>query len=138
MMLKGVLFIFFFILFPVFYHQTSLFLQNLKIQIEYTILALILSHLYEENPFLCSTIEPLYCSSHAMVVGGIRFINIVDSGTPTGTTYQYFMRNSNHAFHTFTYNFPLERIEPFLSVHRITESPAWSRWAIDRYKKNIL
>ena len=70
-MLQGVLFIFFFILFIVFYHQTSLFLQNLKIQIEFTILALIVSHLHEENLSLCSTLEPLYCSSYATIVEGL-------------------------------------------------------------------
>ena len=41
--------------------------------------------MYEENPSLCSTLEPLYCSSHATAVGGIRFINFVDSG-PTYDT----------------------------------------------------
>ena len=40
------------------------------------------NHLYEENPSLCSTLEPLYCNSHATTVGGIRFINIVDFGIP--------------------------------------------------------
>ena len=44
------------------------------------------NHLHEENPSLCSTLEPLYCSSHAIAVGGIRFINFVDSGYPPCTT----------------------------------------------------
>ena len=39
--------------------------------------------LCKENPSPCSTIEPLYCSSFATTVGGIRIINFVDSGTPT-------------------------------------------------------
>ena len=41
------------------------------------------NHLHEENPSLCSTLERLYCSSHATAIGGIRFINFVDSGYPT-------------------------------------------------------
>ena len=64
--------------------KTSLFLPNLKIQIEFTILALTTNHLCKENPSLCSTLEPLYYSSYATTVGGIRFINFVDSGPPIG------------------------------------------------------
>ena len=30
---------------------------------------------------MCSTLEPLYYSSFATAVGGIRIINFVDSGT---------------------------------------------------------
>ena len=41
------------------------------------------NHLHEENPSLCSTLEPLYYSSHAATVGGITFINFVDSGPPS-------------------------------------------------------
>ena len=29
---------------------------------------------------MCSTLEPLYCSSYATTVGGIRFIDFIDSG----------------------------------------------------------
>ena len=58
-----------------------MFLPNLKIQNEFTILALTATHLCEENPSLCSTLEPLYYSSHATAVGEIQFINFVDSGT---------------------------------------------------------
>ena len=65
--------------------KTSLFLPNLKIQIEFTILALTANHLCEENPSLCSTLEPLYCSSYATAIGGIKFINFVDSGPLTVT-----------------------------------------------------
>ena len=32
---------------------------------------------------MCSTLEPLYCNCIATAVGGVRFINIVDSGQPT-------------------------------------------------------
>ena len=44
------------------------------------------NHVHEENPSLCSTLEPLYCISHATAVRGIRFINIVDSEPPPCTT----------------------------------------------------
>ena len=36
----------------------------------------------KKNPSLCSTLEPLYYSSHATAIGRIRFINFVDSGYP--------------------------------------------------------
>ena len=39
----------------------------------------------QRNPSLCSTLEPLYYNSYAMVVGGIRFINFVDFGMPYRT-----------------------------------------------------
>ena len=48
---------------------------------------------------------------------------------------QYFIRNSNHAFHTFTYNFPLNEFNHIFSIHRIMESPTWFlRPIIDIYR----
>ena len=41
------------------------------------------NHLHEENPSLCSTLEPLYYSSHATAVGGIRFTILLIPGHPT-------------------------------------------------------
>ena len=58
------------------------FYHHLKIQTKFTILAFTTSHLCEENTSLCSTLEPLYCNIIATVVGGIRFINFVDSSIP--------------------------------------------------------
>ena len=58
-------------LFSVLNPKTSLFLPNLKIQIEiHHFLSLIVNHLCKENPSLCSILEPLYCSSFATIVGG--------------------------------------------------------------------
>ena len=54
-----------------FHHQNPLFSSNLKIQNKFTILALTANHLHEENPSLCSTLEPLYYGSYATVVGEI-------------------------------------------------------------------
>ena len=59
-----------------------LFLPKTQNPNKFTILNLTVNHLCEENPSLYSTLDPLYCSSHATSIGGIRFINFVDSGTP--------------------------------------------------------
>ena len=83
LMLQGVLFYISLHFISSFQPSNPLFLPNLKIQIEFTILNLIANHLCEENSSLCSTLEPLYYSSHATVVGGIRFINFVDSRPPS-------------------------------------------------------
>ena len=63
--------------------KTSLFLSKIKIQNKFTSLNLTASHLHEQNSSMCSTLQSLYCSSHATTVGGIRFLNNVDSSYPT-------------------------------------------------------
>ena len=60
-----------------------MFLQKLLNPNQVCHFAPTVNHLHEENLSLCSTLEPLYRSSHATTVGGIRFINFVDSGHPT-------------------------------------------------------
>ena len=84
-MLQGVLFHIFLVQF-VFSSQTFqpiVFNQALKSKLKFTFLSQLQNHLQEENSSLSSTLEPLYCSSYATAVGGIRFINFVDSDTPT-------------------------------------------------------
>ena len=63
--------------------QPTVFNQALKSKLKFTFLSQLQNQLHEENPSLSSILEPLYCSSYATTVGGIRFINFVDSGTPT-------------------------------------------------------
>ena len=51
--------------------QLPCFYQALKSKLNSPFLAFTVSHLYEENPSLCSTLEPLYCSSLTTAVEGI-------------------------------------------------------------------
>ena len=75
-------FIFYFSLFLVCKSPTLTVFTKPLIQIDIHLFEPTANHLHEENSSLCSTLEPLYCSSYATAVGGIRFINFVDSNIP--------------------------------------------------------
>ena len=60
--------------------------------------------LYEENPSPCLTLEPLFCSSFATAVGGIRIINFVGSGNSTVariTMLAWFHKLSRNSINSF-------------------------------------
>ena len=63
--------------------QSTVFNQALRTKLQFTFLSQLQNHLHNENPSLCSALEPLYYSSYATTIEGIRIINFVDSGTPT-------------------------------------------------------
>ena len=85
-MFQRVLFHIFFLVQFIFSSQTfqpTVFNQALKSKLKFTFLSQLQNHLHQENSSLSSTLEPLYCSSYATTVEGIRIINFFDSGTPT-------------------------------------------------------
>ena len=81
--LKELFFIFYLFYFQFTNISTHCFYKTLKSKLKIHHFESLQIILYEENPSLCSTLEPIYCSSSATTVGGILGYKFVDSGTPT-------------------------------------------------------